>query len=318
MEKKIAQSHKNKSINYTPEKIKILFIKSQKHPFHLLRPSVFPIATSFCLFFWLILQVTAMHGVPFMGRYHSWFTHIILICLYATIMYWFVSILKESAKGYHTAKVIKGLRLGMLLFIVSEIMFFFGFFWAFFHYSLIATAATGGSWPPKGTQPISPWGLPFVNTLLLLTSGFTITVAHAYIVKDKNRYFAWYLLLTIILGIVFLICQAYEYKHGVKFSWRDNVYGSIFFVTTGFHGFHVTIGTLMLMFCWIRNFLTTTLVQNSFFFEVIDKKIGLKNYVFTKTQHFGFEASAWYWHFVDVVWLFLFITVYWWGGFDEI
>lgn len=277
-----------------------LFV-AQKHPFHILGPSPFPFFTALFLLVWLVPLVFYFHGL-----FSACLPRVVLIHggiagLYATVMSWFFAILKESREGYHTRKVQSGLRMGMLLFIVSEIMFFFAFFWAFFHYSLVPSISVGGIWPPYGTQVLNVWGLPFVNTVLLLASGVTITVAHARIVKNNKNGFYWFLQLTICLGMTFLFCQYYEYKFGVKFSWRENIYGSIFFVTTGFHGLHVTIGTLFLLFCSVRHFLA----------EVY--KIG-KTWGFTARHHFGFEAAAWYWHFVDVVWLFLFITVYWWGG----
>jgi len=204
-------------------------------------------------------------------------------------------------------------------------MFFFAFFWAFFHFSLVPSIAIGSIWPPTGTQVLNVWGLPLVNTLLLLTSGVTITIAHAYILRNNNDGFFWYLFLTVILGVTFLFCQAYEYKYGVKFSWRDNIYGSIFFITTGFHGLHVTIGTLFLAFCWFRHLLTTMLPlyakEGEFtgvvrFLEANFSYNASKGsyWAMTPNFHFGFEAAAWYWHFVDVVWLFLFLTIYWWGG----
>ena len=298
-----------------------VILRSQVHPFHILRPSTFPITTSFFLFFWLVPQVFSMHGLPFAGSFQSDLIHLSLTGLIFTVLSWFISILKESSLGYHTGRVQIGLRLGMLLFIASEVMFFFAFFWAFFHYSLVPSVVTGAVWPPVGTQIVNACGLPLVNTLLLLTSGFTITIAHAYILKGNSDGFFWYLFLTLGLGVVFLCCQAYEYVYGIKFSWRDNVYGSIFFVTTGFHGFHVTIGTMFLVFCWVRHFLTDSILDYSFFAFVITllsifgyTQKAAKSYAFTPNQHFGFEAAAWYWHFVDVVWLFLFLTVYWWGS----
>lgn len=299
----------------------LAIIKSQKHPFHILRPSTFPISTSFFLFCWLVPQVFSLHGLPFAGSFQSDLIHLSITGLVFTLLSWFLAILKESRHGFHTKKVQGGLRLGMLLFIASEVMFFFAFFWAFFHYSLVPSVATGAIWPPVGTQAVNAWGLPLVNTLLLLTSGFTITIAHAYILKGNSDGFFWYLFLTVLLGSVFLFCQAYEYTNGIKFSWRDNVYGSIFFVTTGFHGFHVTIGTLFLTFCWLRHFFASILpsakkMNFSIYFLSLfgyTKREAVK-WSFTPNQHFGFEAAAWYWHFVDVVWLFLFLTVYWWGS----
>jgi cytochrome c oxidase subunit 3 len=251
--------------------------------------------------------------------------HISFFGLYLTAMSWFISIIKESSQGYHTSKVQHGLRMGMILFILSEVMLFFAFFWGFFHFSLVPSAVVGSIWPPEGTQHLNVWGLPLVNTLLLLTSGLTITVAHAYILRNNVDGFAWYLFLTILLGVTFLFCQAYEYKYGVKFSWRENIYGSIFFITTGFHGMHVTIGTLFLTFCWVRHFLATTLPAYTTsskalsVFASLTKLFGYRAseghvWAFQPRQHFGFEAAAWYWHFVDVVWLFLFLSIYWWGG----
>lgn len=271
----------------------------QKHPFHILPSSPLPFLTSFFLLTLIIPLVFSRHSYDTVVP-RTDIIHTSVLGLFTTVRVWFLEILHESSAGYHTKKVQAGLRLGRLLFIASEVRFFFAFFWAFFHFSLVPSIAIGAVWPPFGTQPLDPWGLPLVNTLLLLTSGVTITVAHAYIVKNQQDGFAWFLFLTIILGTVFLFCQAYEYKYGITFSWRDNVYGSIFFVTTGFHGLHVTIGTLFLLFCWLRQNVALRLK---------DKTIG-----FAPKHHIGFEAAAWYWHFVDVVWLFLFVTIYWWGG----
>jgi len=227
-----------------------LICRSQKHPFHILDASPYPFLVSFFLLTLLVPTTFYMHGLdlPY-GLPRADFMHASFLGLYTTAMSWFFSILKESSQGYHTKKVQHGLRLGMILFILSEVMLFFAFFWAFFHFSLIPSVNVGAVWPPEGTQRLDVWGLPLVNTLLLLSSGVTITIAHAYILRDNTDGFAWYLFLTILLGVTFLYCQAYEYRYGVKFSWRENIYGSIFFITTGFHGMHVTIGTLMLTFC---------------------------------------------------------------------
>lgn len=297
----------------------------QKHPFHILGPSPFPLLTGVFLFCWLVPLTFYMHGVPIPGFSRPLVIHLSFIGLFIVVMRWFVAILTESRQGFHTRKVQLGLRLGMVLFIASEVMFFFAFFWAFFHFSLVPSIAIGSIWPPTGTQVLNVWGLPLVNTLLLLTSGVTITIAHAYILRNNNDGFFWYLFLTVILGVTFLFCQAYEYKYGVKFSWRDNIYGSIFFITTGFHGLHVTIGTLFLAFCWFRHLLTTMLplyAQEGEFTGVVRFLESNFSYnaakgsywAMTPNFHFGFEAAAWYWHFVDVVWLFLFLTIYWWGG----
>jgi cytochrome c oxidase subunit 3 len=280
------------------------------------------------LFTLLIPLTFYMHGIDLPGGLpRADMIHISFLGLYITAMSWFISIVKESSQGYHTKKVQQGLRLGMVLFILSEVMLFFAFFWAFFHFSLIPSVNVGGIWPPTGTQELNVWGLPLVNTLLLLTSGLTITIAHAYIIKNNIDGFAWYLFLTILLGVTFLFCQAYEYKYGVKFSWRENIYGSIFFITTGFHGLHVTVGTLFLTFCWVRHLLASLLPylnysESGAAVSLLVRSLRAFGYnaekgarwALTPAHHFGFEAAAWYWHFVDVVWLFLFLTVYWWGG----
>jgi len=306
-------------------KVNVQF-RRQGHPFHILGPSAFPFLTGLFAFCFIVPLVYYMHGLPLpiFTSFRADIMHMSFLGLYLTVMRWFISVVKESSQGFHTKKVQQGLRLGMILFIVSEIMFFFAIFWAFFHVSLVPSIAIGNVWPPFGTQELNPWGLPLVNTLLLLTSGVTITIAHAYLIKNNNDGFFWYLFLTILLGVTFLFCQAYEYKYGVKFSWRDNIYGSIFFMSTGFHGLHVTIGTMFLTFCWARHLLTTILPanlkegRNTLLVKIL-LPLGYKpekgfRWALTPDHHFGFEAAAWYWHFVDVVWLFLFLTVYYWGG----
>ena len=184
-----------------------------------------------------------------------------------------------------------GLRYGMILFIVSELMFFVAFFWAFFHASLSPTVEIGAVWPPKGIEVLNPWEVPFLNTVILLSSGAAVTWAHHAIVAGARNQAIYGLILTILLAIFFTGLQALEYLEA-PFTISDGVYGSTFYLATGFHGFHVFIGTVFLSVCLLR----------------------LINFHFTKSHHFGFEAAAWYWHFVDVVWLFLFVAIYWWGG----
>ena len=192
------------------------------------------------------------------------------------------------------------LRYGMILFIASEVMFFVAWFWAFFDASLFADEAKqylrteflGGVWPPEGLEVIDPWHLPLFNTLLLLASGTTITWAHHALLENDREGLKKGLALTIILGIVFSAVQVYEYVHA-PFAFKESIYGATFFMATGFHGFHVFVGTIFLIVCLIRVY---------------------KGH-FTPEKHFGFEAAAWYWHFVDVVWLFLFTTIYVWGNF---
>jgi cytochrome c oxidase subunit 3 len=179
----------------------------------------------------------------------------------------------------------------MILFIVSEVMFFAAFFWAFFHSSLAPTVEIGAVWPPKGIEVLDPWQIPFLNTVILLSSGAAVTWAHHAIILSYRDQAIQGLTLTILLAILFTGFQVFEYLEA-PFTISDGIYGSTFFLATGFHGFHVFVGTVFLIICLIRQ---------------------MKNH-FTNNHHFGFEAAAWYWHFVDVVWLFLFVSIYWWGG----
>lgn len=324
------------------------FQLKEKHHFHLVDNSQLPIITAFgsmllvlSIVFYLHPSSFSIHSFDNMSFQGAWF--IFSIVLFS----WFFTVVAESGWGFHTIDVRQGLRYGMLLFIVSEIMFFFAFFWAFFHVSLAPAISIGGIWPPKSIQALDVWGLPLVNTILLLSSGVTITLAHRAMLQKINftfsDFFKKHLLLTIILGVTFLCCQGIEYKYGITFRWKENVYGSTFFVTTGFHGLHVTIGTIFLLFCLLRSLLTASrfwgnhgafvkyIVRNFFLTYLLKKPVSPQNeaevlnevkssqnllgqYSFTKDQHFGFEAAAWYWHFVDVVWIFLFITIYWWGS----
>jgi heme/copper-type cytochrome/quinol oxidase subunit 3 len=321
-----------------------LLKEKERHHFHLVDNSQLPVVTAFTAFLLVLSFVFYWHPTDILGlhKMDNIFIQFAWLEFSFVIFCWFCTVVFESARGHHTSVVRKGLRLGMLLFIISEIMFFFAFFWAFFHVSLSPAVAIGCVWPPQSIQPLDVWGLPLVNTILLLSSGVTITFAHRAILSGdsytKMLTFIKFLLITIILGFVFLCCQYVEYKYGITFSWKENIYGSTFFITTGFHGLHVTIGTIFLLFCLIRAVLTSSkLLQNCdivncdywskirFFFENKNKfpsivqmvplvPMTISDFSFRKEQHLGFEASAWYWHFVDVVWIFLFITVYWWGS----
>jgi cytochrome c oxidase subunit 3 len=210
----------------------------------------------------------------------------------ASVTFWFRDIIVEGTyEGHHTVEVQRGLALGMILFILSEVMFFFGFFWAFFHSALAPSIWIGNSWPPAEIVPLSPWGLALFNTLVLLSSGGALTWAH-YSLKVQNRRESLIgLAVTVGLGLLFTSAQVYEY-YAVDFQISDGIFGSCFFLTTGFHGFHVIVGTVFLGVCAIRHYY----------------------HQFTVEHHFGFEAAAWYWHFVDVVWLFLYLFVYWWSA----
>ena len=214
-----------------------------------------------------------------------------ILCLIITSFQWWRDITRESTfQGLHTLKVVKGIKWGIILFITSEILFFFSFFWAFFHSSLSPNLEIGLFWPPTGITPFNPFSVPLLNTIILLSSGVTVTWAHHSLIEKNLSQFNYSIILTIILGIYFTALQGYEYLEA-SFSIADSIYGTTFFVATGFHGLHVLIGTTFLTICLIRGV----------------------NLHLSPTHHFGFEAAAWYWHFVDVVWLFLYINIYWWG-----
>jgi len=210
-----------------------------------------------------------------------------------TMFSWWANVIKEGKAGDHTPVVQLHLRYGMILFIASEVMFFVAWFWAFFGAAMFPSAAetVGATWPPKGLEVIDPFGFPLLNTLILLCSGTTVTWAHHALIHGDREGLKKGLLATIALGLVFTSIQAYEYIHA-PFAFKGNIYGATFFMATGFHGFHVLVGTIFLIICYLRA------VKGDF----------------TPKAHFGFEAAAWYWHFVDVVWLFLFVSVYVWGG----
>ena len=329
------------------------FLKNkERHRFHLVDNSQLPLITSSAAILLVMSFVFYFHSSDTFSihNFDNNSFHIAWITFSIGLFAWFLIVVKESGQGHHTWVVRSGLRFGMVLFIISEVMFFFAFFWAFFHVSLSPAISVGSIWPPKTIQALDVWGLPLVNTILLLSSGIAITFAHHAILKYVNftlsELFAKHLFTTVLLGTIFLFCQWVEYKYGIIFRWKENIYGTTFFVTTGFHGFHVTIGTIFLLFCLIRagltssrlisssqNVLFLSLTNSIFWSRFIDffgKKLAAVNaalvneidliqtffgkFSFRKNQHLGFEAAAWYWHFVDVVWIFLFVTVYWWGN----
>lgn len=270
---------------------------AKAHDYHLVDPSPWPFLASLSAFIVAVGAINWMyHGSSYL------FIGGFLGVLYTLFMWW-RDVILESQKGDHTPVVQLHLRYGMLLFIASEVMFFVAWFWAYFDPALFPseahqfarTALTGGVWPPKGTEVLDPWHLPLLNTLILLTSGTTVTWAHhALLHKDRKGLF-WGLVLTVGLGLLFSIVQAYEYAHAA-FAFHanngGNIYTSTFFMATGFHGFHVIVGTLFLLVCLLR----------------------VTRGHFSPDKHFAFEAAAWYWHFVDVVWLFLFACIYVWGA----
>ncbi|MEM9027013.1 MAG: cytochrome c oxidase subunit 3 [Pseudomonadota bacterium] len=300
---------------------------TKEHDYHLVDPSPWPIVASVGT---LVLAIgaiawmrTVSTGEGILGIEGPTLFFIGLASVAAVSFFWWRDIIRESHKGDHTPVVQLHLRYGIILFIASEIMFFVAWFWAYFDVALFpgsqtgvtvlapdgSTAPsetntigmvareelTGGQWPPKESEnfqhTFDPWGLPLVNTLVLLLSGTTVTWAHHALIENNRRGLIWGLSLTVVLGLFFTALQAYEYGHAA-FSYSGHIYGATFFMATGFHGAHVIIGTIFLIVCLFR---------------------ALAGH-FTPKQHFGFEAAAWYWHFVDVVWLFLFASIYVWGA----
>nr|YP_002261331.1 cytochrome c oxidase subunit III [Myrmecophilus manni]ACG59288.1 cytochrome c oxidase subunit III [Myrmecophilus manni] len=256
------------------------------HPYHLVNMSPWPITGAIGAF-----SITA--GMIKWFHQNSFYLLILGVVITLLTMYqWWRDITREGTfQGCHTLIVNYGLRWGMILFIVSEILFFVSFFWSFFHSSLSPSVDIGASWPPKGILTFNPIQIPLLNTAILLASGVTITWAHHSLMENNLSQAIQGLTATVGLGIYFTLLQAYEYLEA-PFSIADSVFGSSFFMATGFHGLHVMIGTMFLSICLTR------LLANHF----------------SSAHHFGLEAAAWYWHFVDVVWLFLYISIYWWGS----
>ncbi|NNG03363.1 MAG: cytochrome c oxidase subunit 3 [Inquilinus sp.] len=256
------------------------------HPYHLVEPSPWPLLGSIAAGVMAAGAVVYFHG----GTY-LWLVLGALGVLAVMFGWWRDVVLEAVVQKAHTAVVTLGLRYGMLLFIASEVMFFVAFFWAYFDASLFPTAAIEFTWPPPSIETIPWFPLPLLMTMVLLLSGGTVTEAHHALQEGDNRRAARWLGITVLLGAAFTGIQLYEYAHA-GFAFTDGIYPSTFYMATGFHGFHVLIGTIFLAVCWVRT---------------------VKGH-FTADSHFGFEAAAWYWHFVDVVWLFLFTCVYWWWG----
>nr|UVW80948.1 cytochrome c oxidase subunit III [Lernaea cyprinacea] len=256
------------------------------HPYHLVNESPWPALSALSAGGLTIGLTSWMHNSSVFMMLVS------MILLVLTSAQWWRDVKYESTyQGLHTKEVELGMRWGMLLFITSEVMFFSSFFWAFFHSSLTSDISLGTSWPPLGILAFNPLEIPLLNTLILLSSGLSVTWAHHAIMENNYTAAMQGLGTTVMLGMYFTALQGYEYVEA-SFTFADSVYGSTFFLATGFHGLHVIVGSLFLMMMWLRLYLGD----------------------FTQSHHFGFEASAWYWHFVDVVWLFLYISIYWWGG----
>ena len=267
------------------------------HDYHLVDPSPWPVIGSVSAFLLAIGLITWMHqmfaaapilfGIGALGTAY-------------TMLGWWRDVAREANfEGHHTRVVQISHRYGMILFIASEVMFFVAWFWAYFNtalfpadvHQIVRDQVLGGTWPPKGIETFDPWHLPLLNTLILLTSGTTVTWAHHALLQNDRKGLVWGLVFTIALGMTFTCVQAWEYSHAA-FAFKGNIYGATFFMATGFHGFHVIIGSVFLIVCLVRAFAGQ----------------------FTPKQHLGFEFAAWYWHFVDVVWLFLFACIYVWGA----
>ena len=266
-----------------------------KHPYHLVNPSPWPALGAISALFLTIGLVRFMH-------YDDYILFFIgVLGVLATMFFWWRDVVMEAQAGDHTPIVQLGLRYGMVLFIASEVMFFAAWFWAYFDAAfypggagapemIARTEVLGGMWPPVNIQgkTFDPWDIPFLNTLILLSSGVTVTWAHNALREGDRKHLIYGLWVTILLGATFTCLQAYEYAHA-GFNFVDGIYASTFYMATGFHGAHVIIGTIFLTVCLVRSYMGH----------------------FTPTHHFGLEAAAWYWHFVDVVWLFLFTFIYW-------
>lgn len=296
----------------------------QAHSFHMVNESPWPLLGACAALLLTLGGVWFFHW----GENYLLLLGFISVC-FIMLVWWKDVVVEATYLGYHTQKVIRGLKLGMVLFIVSEIMFFFSFFWAFFHASLAPSVAFGSAWPPLGVPVLNPLKLPFLNTIILLSSGVSVTWAHHIIcnlipmkapiylidfVEHGDMYYRFglneiyhpgdakvqkrmmdeaefALRVTLFLALEFTCCQAYEYYEAL-FYINDGVYGSSFYIATGFHGLHVIIGTIFLTIALVR------LVKSHFSFN----------------HHVGLELAIWYWHFVDVVWLVLYIFIYCWSG----
>jgi cytochrome c oxidase subunit 3 len=260
----------------------------QLNPYHLLQNSPWPFFESFSLLSLTLSAVLYMHGYPNAGYY--------LILGYVLTAYcmalWFRDVITESTyEGAHTKQVVNGLLIGFLLFIVSEAFVFLSVFWAYFHSALSPAVEIGGCWPPQGIKALNAFAIPLLNTILLLSSGAFVTLAHHALLQGDRKVAIKGTLITVLLAVIFTSFQGYEY-YQAPFSITDSVFGSAFFASTGLHGLHVIIGTIFIAIGLFR----------------------IISYHFTTKHHLGYEASILYWHFVDIVWLFLFIAVYYWGG----
>jgi len=271
--------------------------QSRQHDYHLVDPSPWPAIGAVSAFVLAVGLILWMHHIVSIA---PMIFGIGALGVAYTMIGWWRDVIREAEFEHHHTRVVQlSHRYGMILFIASEVMFFVAWFWAYFSTALFPTDVhqvmrdqlLGGQWPPKGIETFDPWHLPLLNTLILLTSGTTVTWAHHALLHNDREGVKWGLICTILLGMAFTSVQAYEYSHA-HFAFSGNIYGATFFMATGFHGAHVIIGTIFLIVCLFRALAGQ----------------------FSPKQHLGFEFAAWYWHFVDVVWLFLFSCIYVWGA----
>jgi cytochrome c oxidase subunit 3 len=271
--------------------------QTRHHDYHLVDPSPWPAVGATSTF------VAAFGGISWLHQMYAGAPLVfglgVLGILYTMAGWWTDVVHEAEFQGHHSRVVQLSLRYGMILFIASEVMFFVAWFWAYFNTALFPAdmhqfareELLGGVWPPKGIETFDPWHLPLLNTLILLTSGTTVTWAHHALLENDRRGLKWGLICTVLLGLSFTCVQGWEYYHA-HFAFKGHIYGATFFMATGFHGAHVIIGSIFLIVCTFRAFAGH----------------------FNPKQHLGFEFAAWYWHFVDVVWLFLFACIYVWGS----
>jgi cytochrome c oxidase subunit 3 len=258
---------------------------NQHHPFHIVYPSPWPLLVRLSTISLLVSTTYFIHR-----KNRSLILWRTLSLCFSCTQWWRDVSRERTFQGFHTNLVINGLRWGIILFITSEVLFFFSFFWSFFHNRLRPNLELGLLWPPLGIQAINPYQVPLLNTTVLLSSGITVTLSHHAIIKKNLTIINVRLIITLILGFYFRGLQGWEYWEA-SYNFRDSSFGSTFFLATGFHGLHVIVGTLFLFFSWCR-------------FKIAS---------FSASHHIGLEAAIWYWHFVDVVWLFLYRFLYWWS-----
>ena len=242
--------------------------------YHIVDHSPWPLYFSICL-------ITLILGLPLIP-----FITLILITFF-----WFRDIIRESKQGFHTIVVQKGLRLSFIIFLITEIMLFFSFFWSYFHSSLSPSVAVGLIWPPLGIEAIQYTSIPLLGSFLLLSSGFFVTLSHHAFLASQKYIALIHGFITVIFGSLFALLQLTEYSFGT-FTISDSVFGSVFYMTTGLHGIHVIVGIIFLVISYIR-----------IWFDHL-----------TLEHHLGFEFAIFYYHLVDIIWLFVFITFYWWGS----